>query len=222
MTNPLNVLGEALYETLLTVMSFLPNLIVAIVIFGIGLICGSVLGKMVAHFINIIKLDKVLGKAGVDNLSAQAGVKITVAGFLGALVKWIIIVAFAVAASETLGLTQFGSILKSMLSYVPAVIVAVLILVVSIIVGDAVGKAVSHSLKASQVKAPKMGSITKWSIITIGGILPALAQLNIGAGIIQIILIGLVSAFALAFGLAFGLGGKSVAEEILREIKNRE
>jgi hypothetical protein len=48
-----------------------------------------------------------------------------------------------------------------------------------------------------------------------------LAQLNVASEIINTMVTGFVGMLALAFGLAFGLGGKDVAAEILRSLKNK-
>ena len=76
MLNPLDVLGQALVDTGMTLIAFLPNVIIAVIIFVLGWLAGSVLGKAVAHLITVLRIDAALGRAGMTKLSERAGVKV--------------------------------------------------------------------------------------------------------------------------------------------------
>ena len=107
-----NILGQALVDTSLTLIAFLPNVIIAVVIFALGWLVGSALGRAVTHIVRMLRVDNVLHKAGMDKVSDRAGIKITLAGFFGGIIKWLIIVAFTIASTEILGLTQVSQLLR--------------------------------------------------------------------------------------------------------------
>ena len=65
MLNPLDVLGQALVDTAMTLISFLPNIIIAVIIFALGWFAGSILGRAVAHLITVLRIDSALGRAGI-------------------------------------------------------------------------------------------------------------------------------------------------------------
>jgi hypothetical protein len=48
-----------------------------------------------------------------------------------------------------------------------------------------------------------------------------LSQLGVAADLVRILFTGFVAMMALAGGLAFGLGGKDLAAEILRALRNK-
>ncbi len=132
------------------VVAFLPNLVVAIVIFIIGWIIAAFIGRLIAQIIKAIKLDTALEQAGFGAVVRRAGFELSSGGFIGGLVKWFVIVAFLVASFEVLGLTQVNVFLQSVvLLYLPQVIVAVLILLVAIVIADALRKVVVGSAKAA-------------------------------------------------------------------------
>lgn len=105
-SNPVDILGEALINTGYTLVQFLPQVIIALVIFTLGWVFGTVLGQAVNHLISVLRIDRALHQAGFDKLSERAGVRVSVAGFFGTTVKWLVIVAFTIASAEILGLVR--------------------------------------------------------------------------------------------------------------------
>ncbi len=219
MFNPLDMLGQALVDTSMTLIAFLPSVIIATITFALGWVFGPILGRAVAHLISILRIDNALHKAGLDTVSDRAGIRISLAGFLGGVIKWAIIVAFTMAASEMVGLTQITQLLRDILMYVPQVIIAAIVLVMSFLVGDFVARLVSHSTKATGISGEFAAKVAKWSIVIVGGIFPALTQLRIAQGLVEVLFTGVVFALSLSIGLAFGLGGKEAAARAIERMK---
>lgn len=217
--NPFDILGQALVDTGMTLVSFLPNVIIAIVLFTLGWVAGSILGRAITHLITALKVDAALHKAGMDVVSERAGVRVSVAGFLGGIIKWLVIVAFTVASAEILGLTQVTALLRDILVYIPQVIIAAVVLVMAALIGDFVARLIEHSVKATGIKAHFAAQVAKWSIVIVGGIFPALTQLRIAQGLVEVLFTGVVFALSLALGLAFGLGGRDAAARAIEKMK---
>jgi hypothetical protein len=222
-----NVLTMSFQSLWIGVVDYLPKILFAIVFVVIGWIIGIALSKVVQQIVRMIKLDSGLHAAGINEIVGRMGVRLDSGAFLGALVKWFVIIAFFVGAFNILGLTQVNQFLSGVvLNYIPKVIAAVLILLLSGVIGEFVRRAVVRGAKAAEIhSAGFAGSVAKWSI-WIFGVLAALLQLGIAASIIQILFTGVVVALALAFGLSFGLGGQQAAsnyvEKIRREMGGKE
>src|SRR5579872_2370192 len=84
--------------------AFIPNLVIAIVIFIIGWLIGMGLGRVVKQIVDAIRVDQALKAAGVDTVVERAGFKLSAGKFLGTLVEWFFIVVFLVAALGVLHL----------------------------------------------------------------------------------------------------------------------
>lgn len=222
MFNPLDILGQALVDTSMTLISFLPNVIIAVIIFSLGWAFGAILGRAATHLISILRIDNALHKAGLDTVSDRAGIRVSLAGFLGGIVKWLVVVSFTIASAEILGLTQVTQLLRDILMYIPQVIIAVIVIVISILVGDFVARLVSHSTKATGIKGEFAAKVAKWSIIIVGGAFPALTQLRIAQGLVEVLFTGVVFALSLSLGLAFGLGGRDAAARAIEKMQNKE
>lgn len=209
------------------VASFVPTLLIAIIIFAIGWVLAVLVEKIIESIFKSLQVDTALKSAGLDDVMKRTGHPLNSGVFVGALVKWFIIVVFLIASFDVLGLTQVNAFLKDVvLSYLPQVIVAVLVLMVAVVIGEAMQKIVAASARAAHVKsAHLLGVLTRWAI-WIFALLTALYQLGIAPGLIQTVVMGIIAGGALAFGLAFGLGGKEQASEILdqtlRKLEEKE
>lgn len=217
-----DILGQALVDTGMTLIAFLPSVVIAIIIFALGWFAGTVLGKAVEHLVSALRVDRALHKAGFDTLSEKAGFHISVARFMGGVIKWLVIVAFTIASAEILGLSQVTQLLRDILVYIPQVIIAATILVIAMLLGDFVGRLVSHSVKATGMNGEFAAQMSKWAIIIVGGVFPALSQLRIIPSLIEVLFTGVVFAVSLALGLAFGLGGRDAAAKAIEKVKGSE
>lgn len=216
-----DVTYQALYDLWQGFLGFIPALVGAIIVFVIGWFIALWAGRIVAEVLKRLKLNEMFRRGNWDEALAKADIKVDAAGFLGAIVKWIIVLFFLVATANILNLQQFSSLLEGILSYVPNVFVAALIFVVTVIIADIVEKVVRVSVERINVGYGHMVSvIVKWAIWIFAVVL-ILNQLNIGGNIPEIVVQGLVAFFALAGGLAFGLGGKDAAAKFIEDMKAR-
>jgi len=213
-------LSQSFFSLWNGIISFLPNLIIAILIVIIGWVIGSLLGRFVSQIIKSLRVDEALRKAGVEDIVRRGGLHLNVGYFIGALVEWFVIIVFLIAAFDVLGLTQVNMFLYNVvLLYLPNVIVAVLVLLLAAVIGDVMQKVVVTSARAAEFRsAHLLGAVTRWTI-WIFGLLVALSQLGIAQTFIQTIFTGVVIALSLALGLAFGLGGQDAASRFIEKTR---
>ena len=203
-------------------LSFIPVLLGAVIVFIIGWFFSVGVGKLVAEVLKKLKLNQIFEKGAWKNALEKAEIKVDASAFVGAVVKWILVVVFLLAAVEILGLVQFAIFLKGVLGYLPNVIVAVLIFVVTVIVVDIVEKIVRAAVEGIKVGSGQIVSaVVKWSI-WVFAILAILTQLRFEAAdwifeLIKIVFMGIV----LIAVVAFGLGGRDMAAEILQDLRKK-
>ncbi|OHB14300.1 MAG: hypothetical protein A2431_02415 [Candidatus Zambryskibacteria bacterium RIFOXYC1_FULL_39_10] len=213
-----DVLSLSFKNLWLGVIGFVPNLVIAIVIVLLGWGIGVLLGRVVSQVVKAIKVDEALRRAGVEDFLNKGGLNLNAGNFLGALVRWFVILVFLVAAFDILHLSQVTLFLKDILNYLPQVIVAVLILIAAGYVADAMKKVVlSSAMTADLTSAGFLATVTKW-VIWVFAVLVALSQLGIASGFIQTIFTGLVVALSLGLGLSFGLGGQEAASRVVERV----
>jgi len=202
------------------VIGFIPQLIIALVIFIVGWVIAVALGRVVAQIVRAFKVDRALQALGAEETLSKAGFRLDAGAFIGGLVRWFFIIVFLVASIDVLGLSQVNSFLRDVvLLYLPNVIVAALILVVAAFIADTTKRIVVGSARAADVPSPSfLGGVTKWSI-WIFAILAALYQLGVAGVFAQTLFTGFVAMLAISGGLAFGLGGKEAAARYLEKLR---
>ena len=202
------------------VIGFAPKLIIAIIVFVIGLLVASIIGKFVDKIISSLRVDSAFKSVGVDEMLHKGGFTLNSGHFIGGLVKWFLVIVFLVASLEILGLSQVTDFLKNVvLGYLPNVIVAALILVVAAFIAHAMQRIVVGSAKAAGAPSTHfLGGLTKWSIWAFA-ILAALYQLGIAGAFAQTLFTGFVAMVAIAGGLAFGLGGRDAASKYIEHLR---
>lgn len=214
------VLQQSFYNLLTGVVAFIPNLLFAIVILLIGWFLASWLGWVISEALKALKVDHALRSAGFDSVVSRAGYKLDSGAFLGALVKWFVILIFLIASLQILNLGQVTFFLQQIVvGFLPNVIIAVLILLVAAVIAEVAQGVVTGSARAAGITAAGFaGTMARWAI-WLFAILAALSQLQIAQGILQTLFTGVVVALALAFGLSFGLGGQDSAAKFLEKTR---
>jgi len=208
----IDVLRLSLYEVYGNILSILPNVIGALLIFILGLIVAPLVGGVIRKIIEVTKIDTLIKKAGVKEALGGFG-DISVAVIVGKLVKWAIIFASLLAAADILEWSQLSLLLNEVILYIPQVIIAVIVIAVGMVAGDFVQGFVSRAAHGVS-NAKMLGKVAKAAVVVFS-VLIALVQLGIAPSLIQILTAGIV--FALA--LAFGLGGRERAAEIVSKMR---
>lgn len=215
-----SVLSQSFANLWIGFVSFVPALLVAVIIFIIGWVVGASLSKVVEQLFKLIKVDGALKAAGVEDLVKKSGFVLNSGKFVGELVRWFVVIAFLIASFEILGLTQVNDFLKGVvLGYIPSVIAAVLILMVAAVLGEIVRKTIIGGIQAAGVSSANfLGSVAKWAIWVVA-LFAALSQLGIAPAVLQTLFTGVVIALSLALGLSFGLGGQDAAGRYIEKVK---
>lgn len=216
-----DVLSQSFQNLFYGLVAFIPNLVVALIIFIVGWLVGAALGRVVEQVVKSLRVDQALKSTGVERVFSRAGFEFSSGKFLGFLVKWFFIIVFLVAALDVLHLTTVNSFISDVvLGYLPQVIVAVLILLVAAVVAEAAERVVTGSAKAASLHAAGfLGKVARYAI-WIFALLAALTQLNVATELIQSIIQGVIIAVSLAVGLAFGLGGQASAARYLEHLQS--
>jgi len=215
-----DVIVVSLQQVWASVAYFVPLLVGAVVIFIIGWIVAVSLGKLVEQVVRALKVDNLLSKLEVEHAVERAGMKLNSGAFLGALVKWFLIIAFLLASVNILGdrFRPVSDFLVAVLTYIPNVLVAALMLIIAALVSVTVERLVRGSVEAAGYNGALVSVVTRWAI-WIFAFVAALQQLGIATALLQTVVTGLVAALAIAFGLSFGLGGKDAAAAFLERVK---
>jgi len=202
--------------------NFIPNLVGAIIVFLIGWLIAVALAKLVAEILKRIKFNRIFERGGWKTALEKSEIKVDASAFIGAVIKWVLLIVFLAAAVEILGFNQLTLFLtQQVLPFLPNVVVAAFIFVVAVVIADILEKVVRAAVEGAKVGYGQMvGAIVRWSI-WVFAVIAILYQLGIGRVFMADLFRGIVAIIVLAIGLSFGLGGREVAADILQDWRNK-
>lgn len=202
--------------------SFIANLVLAIIVFVIGYLISVGIGRLITEILKSVRFNKLFEKEGWRKALQRANIDVNPSEFIGAIIKWVFVIVSLLVAVDVLGLTAFAGFLQQVLNYVPNVIVAVLVFVVAIIISDIVEKIIRATVERLKVGYGFVAAaIVKWAIwiftffLILDQLLPASLFIKT---LYTSIVYGIVGALALGLGLAIGLGGKDTAAKLIADM----
>ena len=212
---------DALKNSWMGTVEFLPKLLIGLLVFVIGWLVSAGVGRVIAAGLEKMGFDRIFQKGGWKSALEKADIKVRPSEFLGAIVKWILVIVFLLIFVEILGFGQFALFLKEVIAWLPNIVIAAAIFVASVIIADILEKVINASVREIGIKyAEFLGAMVRWAIY-IFAIFAIFIQLGVAPSIINTLVMGIVGMLALAFGLAFGLGGKDAAADLIKSVRNK-
>ena len=217
LTNVQNSLSGAAYTILISILSFIPTLLAAVVVFMVGLVLANWLKALVVKLLNVLKLSEVLSKGGLKHFLDNAEITQKVEMVIGELVRYLTILIFFVASINLLGLNTVTQVLNGLLAYLPNIFAAVLIFGAGVVLAGFLEKLVKGSLGGIDIKLSRLMAKFTSYLVVVFTVLASISQLGIAKNLIDTVFIGFVTMLALALGLSLGLGSKDLVKTILED-----
>jgi small-conductance mechanosensitive channel len=206
---------QPLQDVLSTFLSYIPQLIGAIVILIIGYIVAKVLQAVVGRVLQAIGFDGWMEKGGIKQFFDRAETNQTPHSILGKLVFWFVFIIALTMAADALGIPQVSAVLGQLIAYIPNIIAAILILILAALLANFVSGIVRGATGSGL-----LASVARYAIIVYAAF-AALTQLGIAVQLTANTFLILLGGVALAAALAFGIGGREVAQDILQKAYGR-
>ena len=192
------------------IFSFIPNVVIGILIITIGVMIGKFAGQIVQRLIAATGVDEKLSSQLEGNASRFVLSKTT-----GIIVQVVVIIFFAVEGFSVLKLGILTDIGTSLITYMPRALGAVVLFAVAMLAASLSAKLLKKNGWDGFV-LPVRGAIYVIAAFMI------LNQLGIAATIVNSAFILLLAALAVAFAIAFGIGGKDFARNCLKKLEDKK
>ncbi len=186
-------------------------------------ILGAAVILTVAYYIAKFIADVVsslLAGIGVNRLPAALGFKTAKGANLSEVVGYVVLVAVMLLAvqgtAQAVGLTSIAALFGSLIAFGGNVLLGIVIFLAGIYLANVASNVITST---GGEDAAFLANIARWAIlIFVAGIALTQAGVTLAANVIQIILLAIGAAVA----LAFGLGGREAAAAQLDKWFNRE
>lgn len=206
----ITVISVPAVSMLNSVIGFIPNIVIGLVIIVIGCMIGKLVGQIVTKLIASAGLD-----AKLQGLLDEKAQKFVLSKVTGGVVYAVIVIFFVVEGLNVLKLDVLTNVGTFIIAYMPNVLAAVLILAATMIVSSMVEKALRKNGMSTYAVVAKVA-------IIVVGVFMILSQLGIATAIVNDAFILLVAAVAIAFAIAFGIGGKEFAAKTLKKLEEKK
>lgn len=239
-----DVLSNTVDEKLKELVTYLPEIIVAVVILAIGYFIGSQLEPFVARLVNRLGVDNTLRGTEVGETiqqprsdgganpnqppQNQGGARRSpapqygpVASAAGVVVKYYVILFAAFLAAERLGISELSDWLERLIGYAPSFFAGAAVIIVGLVFADYAGRRTANSDLAEQ------SDYGVWVTGLVRGVLYAivlivgLEMIGFDLEIVYIIADGVVSTIGVgitfAIAVALGIAGGLYARDYYEE-----
>ncbi len=188
------------------------KLLGAVALLALGWLLGLFLRAVVSRLIRA--LGRMVPERLLRHGLPRPG-KREVSDIVGLIVFWAVVLFFAAAAANVLGLPLLGSSLAGIGAYVPRLVGAALIMLAGLVIGNlARDAAAAAAAAAGSPFAAAIGQIVRAAILLAAGLI-AVAELGIDITLLTALLSVTLLAMLGAFSLAFGLGARDAVSNII-------
>jgi len=208
-------LQESLYDSLDLIITFLPNILGALVLLTIGTILARLLSSAIQRILTFASFDRLLDRWGISSLIQQLGIQQTGAHIIGALSFWFIFLLFLISAARTLELDVITEALISVAYTLPAIFLAVLITLVGLLAAGGLRTLVTTTCDGIGLPAARMaGHLTYALCATVAGIMAA-SKLGFDTSFLSSFLLILAAGLVATLALSIGLGARPAIRNLI-------
>jgi small-conductance mechanosensitive channel len=206
---------QPLQDAISAFLSFIPQLIGALIILIIGYVIAKALQAIVGRVLEGIGFDRWMERGGIKQFFDRADTEHTPHSILGRLVFWFVFIIAITMAADALGIPQVSAVLAQLIAYIPSIIAAILILILAALLANFLS-----SIVRGATGSDILASVARYAII-VYAVFAAVTQLGIAVELTAPTFLIVLGAVALAAAIAFGLGSREVAQDIIEKAYNR-
>ncbi len=207
------LLGNSLADVVQTLTAYLPRLVIAVLLVLIGWVLARLMRSLIQRFGRSI--DQLTAWMHHQTVPTAQPLTTPPSALLAKVVYWLVLLLFATAAAESLGLPGLADWVSRFMQYLPNVMASLIIMLLGFFIAGLVQSVVSSMpLLISLGSAQMLGRIVQILLITIA-VLLGIDQLGVDISLL-VNLITLAAASVLGgLGLAFGLGARQQVSNII-------
>ena len=202
-------------------LTVIPALLKAVVVFLIGYVIAKVLYQVIRRLVAAVGIDRFAERMLDIDLFRKTNVHLVPSRVLAAIAYYFVLIVFAMAAVEALGMDMLSQMMADLVTYLPNAITAFILLIGGIFLADAVKRAVVSACRSLGIPSGNLIGNAIFYFVLLNVILVALSQAELQTDFmetnISIVLAGIAGAFAIGYGMA----SRHIMGNILASFYNR-
>lgn len=195
--------------------NFVPRLISTIVILTIGFLIARLVRTLVRTILAKVGIDRIGDKPNEIDVIRNLNTPIRISGLIGQVLYFFIVLVFATAAAELLGVAALTDLVKGITTLIPKLIVAAVVLIAGLFVAEGLKKLIISLCLSFNISAGRMlGSIAFSFFLTIT-IINALSQAGLNTQLLESSFNLIIGGVIIAFAVGYGIASRDVLANIL-------
>ena len=212
-TNGLTALIGVAQRMLDQLAAFAPTLLGALGLLLGGWLVGRLLARGITKLIDT--LIPGLEERATRVTLARLGIERRLAELVGRFVFWVVLVVFAAAAVETLGLPVVAAWVGQLGALLPRLLVGGLIVVVGLFVGSVAREAVSAAARAGgAARADLLGRIVQGAVV-VTAVVTGLEQIGVDSRFLTMMMVIVTGGATGGIALAFAFGARTEVSNLV-------
>ncbi len=210
-------MDEALNKAAAIWQGMSPNLRALLLLTG-GLLTANLVQIVSRLILRLMRFDSICHRIGFTEFLRKGGIHFTPTGLIGTIVFWAVILTVFLEVSRQLNLHLITQVYIRFENTLPGLIAAALIILTGLILLEFLSNFTKTLARnAGFLHAEILGQVIRYMGLLLL-IIIAVGQVEIGTGLLGLMLLVFFSGLCLAFALAFGLGCQDMARDIMQKI----
>ena len=204
------------------VVTFMPDLIVALLFLLAGWVISSLIKRLLNKSLIKIGFNTFLDKLGLDTLLKKMDLKVQGSQIVASIISVFIFLIFLLAALDIVGLDMLSGLIDTVVLFLPKLLAALAVLLCGFFVAQIVYNAVKIASKNTGVDYGRSVAEVCRGIIIISTVSLSITQLDIDVWLLNSIISVIIASVGLAAAISLGIGTKSMAQEIVAGVYLRD
>ena len=209
----INALFDVAQQVLDQLAAFAPSLLGALGLLAAGWLAGWLLARGVTRLIDT--LAPGLEERAIRLTLRRLGVERRLSELVGRFVVWVVLVVFAAAAIETLGMPVVAAWVGQVGALLPQLFVGALIVLVGLFVGSISREAASAAARAKGAARADLLGRSVQGVIVVTAVVAGLEQIGVDSRFLTSMIVVVVAGVLGGTALAFAFGARTEASNIV-------
>ncbi len=204
------------FQTLIAqFISFVPKLIGAVVVLGIGTLVARIVSALVGRVLKQAGFNRLGDKLNEIDVIRQLQTEIKLSEIVAKVLYYFILLVFITAATETLGVAAITGMVTSLVNFIPKLIAAAIMLQVGVLVADVLKKGVISLCASFNIASGRLLGTVVFAFFLLITIISALGQAGINTELLESSFNLLIGGVIFAFAVGYGLASRDVMANLL-------
>ncbi len=204
------------------VVTFMPDLIVALLFLLVGWVIANVVKRIINKSLIKVGFNTFLDKLGLATLLTKMEIKVQGSQVVASIISIFILLIFLLAALDIVGLSMLSGLIDTLALFLPKLLAALAVMLCGFFVAQIVYNGVKIAAKNTGVDYGNSVAEVCRGIIIVITVSLSITQLDIDVWLLNSIISVVIASIGLAAAISLGIGTKSMAQEIVAGVYLRE